>query len=62
MFLTSHDPADIEHLCRRAVVIDRGTIMLDTPVEKLINDYPDIQMEDIIASIFRNKPDSKVIS
>lgn len=35
VFLTSHDPSDIEHLCRRAVVIDRGTLVLDTSVEDL---------------------------
>lgn len=39
VFLTSHDPADIELLCRRAVVIDHGGIVLDSPVEKLRSDY-----------------------
>jgi len=39
VFLTSHDPADIEQLCRRAVVIDRGTVVLDSSVEKLKTDY-----------------------
>lgn len=39
VFLTSHDPADIEHLCRRAVVIDHGRLVLDSPVEKLRSDY-----------------------
>ena len=39
VFLTSHDPADIEHLCQRAVVIDHGELVLDSPVEKLRSDY-----------------------
>ena len=39
VFLTSHDPADIEQLCRRAVVIDHGELVLDTPVKKLKSDY-----------------------
>ncbi len=39
VFLTSHDPADIEHLCQRAVVIDHGGVVLDSPVEKLKCDY-----------------------
>jgi ABC-2 type transport system ATP-binding protein len=39
VFLTSHDPADIEQLCQRAVVIDHGCIVLDSPVEKLRSDY-----------------------
>lgn len=39
VFLTSHDPADIEQLCQRAVVIDNGALVLDSPVEKLRTDY-----------------------
>ncbi len=39
VFLTSHDPADIEQLCKRAVVIDRGDVVLDSPVERLKSDY-----------------------
>lgn len=39
VFLTSHDPSDIEHLCRRAVVIDRGTVVLDMPVSDLSQNY-----------------------
>lgn len=39
VFLTSHDPADIEHLCRRAVVIDHGTVVMDSLVEKLRSEY-----------------------
>ena len=39
VFLTSHDPADIEQLCRRAVVIDHGTLVLDAPVDTLKRDY-----------------------
>ncbi|SHH48476.1 ABC-2 type transport system ATP-binding protein [Sporobacter termitidis DSM 10068] len=39
VFLTSHDPADIEQLCRRAVVIDHGGIVLDASVERLKSDY-----------------------
>lgn len=39
IFLTSHDPADIEHICRRAVVIDHGAVVLDLPVEQLRRNY-----------------------
>ena len=39
VFLTSHDPADIEQLCRRAVVIDQGRVVLDSSVERLRSDY-----------------------
>lgn len=39
IFLTSHDAGDIEHVCRRAIVIDHGEIVLDQPVKKLKYDY-----------------------
>ncbi|AGA59356.1 ABC-type uncharacterized transport system, ATPase component [Thermobacillus composti KWC4] len=35
VFLTSHDPSDIEQLCRRAVVIHHGSVIFDAPVERL---------------------------
>ncbi|WP_245850680.1 ABC transporter ATP-binding protein [Paenibacillus herberti] len=38
VFLTSHDAGDIERLCRRAVVIHHGGIMVDGPVERLKRD------------------------
>jgi ABC-2 type transport system ATP-binding protein len=55
VFLTSHDPADIEHLCRRAVVIDHGNLVMDSPVENLKSDNQGKNMEDIIAAIFKNE-------
>ncbi|QBD81763.1 ATP-binding cassette domain-containing protein [Ktedonosporobacter rubrisoli] len=39
VFLTSHDAGDIEQICRRAIVINRGEIILDTPVARLKRDY-----------------------
>ncbi len=39
VFLTSHDAGDVEQLCRRAIVIDHGKIVLDEPVKKLKHDY-----------------------
>ena len=35
IFLTSHDTGDVEQVCRRAIVIDHGVIILDQPVKKL---------------------------
>jgi len=35
IFLTSHDAGDIEKLCRRVVIVDRGQILLDTTVQSL---------------------------
>jgi ABC-2 type transport system ATP-binding protein len=39
IFLTSHDAGDIELLCRRAMVIDHGSVIMDEPVKKLKYDY-----------------------
>ncbi|RKT57629.1 ABC transporter ATP-binding protein [Saccharothrix australiensis] len=35
LLLTTHDLDDIERLCRRLVVIDRGTVLADGPLEGL---------------------------
>lgn len=35
LFLTSHDLGDVEKLCRRAILINHGTIMLDEPLKNL---------------------------
>ena len=52
VFLTSHDPSDVENLCRRAIVIDHGRIMLDSTVAEIKDSRPGMSMEDIIAQIF----------
>ncbi len=39
VFLTSHDAGDVEQVCRRAIVINHGEIILDTPVAKMKSDY-----------------------
>lgn len=39
VFLTSHDTGDIEHLCRRVMVINRGSVILDTSVQDLKQNF-----------------------
>lgn len=39
VFLTSHDTGDIESLCKRVMVINHGTIILDDTVSTLRRDY-----------------------
>lgn len=39
VFLTSHDAGDVEQICRRAVVINDGQVVLDQPVKTLKYDY-----------------------
>ncbi|MBV9233358.1 MAG: ATP-binding cassette domain-containing protein [Candidatus Eremiobacteraeota bacterium] len=37
--LTTHDLADVERLCRRIVLIDRGTLIYDGDVDRIKNEY-----------------------
>jgi len=46
VFLTSHDAGDIEHLCKRVVIINRGQVILDGSVGALKRDYmPERQID-----------------
>jgi ABC-2 type transport system ATP-binding protein len=60
VFLTSHDPADIEQLCKRAVVIDQGAVMLDLSVDELKEKYTGSSMEDILVALYKNRPRSNL--
>src|SRR5437660_12845963 len=48
VFLTSHDAGDIEQVCRRAIVINHGEIILDTPVAKMKCDYLKVKTVDLL--------------
>ncbi|WP_127579709.1 ABC transporter ATP-binding protein [Paenibacillus koleovorans] len=39
LFLTSHDAGDVEQLCRRAIVVNHGTIILDDRVANLKRNF-----------------------
>jgi ABC-2 type transport system ATP-binding protein len=39
VILTTHDLADVERLCRRIVLIDKGTIIYDGDVERIKTEY-----------------------
>lgn len=39
VFLTSHDAGDVERLCKRAMIIDRGELIIDRPVKALKHEY-----------------------
>ncbi|HLW00525.1 MAG TPA: ATP-binding cassette domain-containing protein [Ktedonobacterales bacterium] len=53
VFLTSHDAGDVEQICRRAIVINDGQIILDAPVATLKREYLrsktiDLLLEEVI--------------
>jgi ABC-2 type transport system ATP-binding protein len=39
ILLTSHDTGDIERICERAIIIDRGRLLMDLPLERLRRDF-----------------------
>lgn len=39
IFITSHDLGDIEKLCKRIIIIDKGTIIKDEDIENLKHEY-----------------------
>lgn len=39
LFLTSHDTADIEQVCDRVIVLDKGKIIRDCPLRQLRTEY-----------------------
>jgi len=39
LFLTSHDTADIEQVCQRVIVLDHGTIILDSSLKEMKKNY-----------------------
>ncbi|MFZ5353655.1 MAG: ABC transporter ATP-binding protein [Bacillota bacterium] len=39
IFLTSHDAGDIEQLCKRAIIINHGVVVLNESIKKLKYDY-----------------------
>ncbi len=48
VLLTSHDAGDIEQICRRAIVINHGEIILDAPVSTLKRDYLKAKTVDLL--------------
>jgi len=63
VFFTSHDAGDIEQVCRRAIVINHGEIILDAPVAKMKRDYLKVKTVDLLlqepaASMLKTDPES----
>ncbi len=48
VLLTSHDAGDVEQVCRRAIVINHGEIILDAPVATLKRDYLKAKTVDLL--------------
>lgn len=69
IFLTSHDAGDIEQLCKRAIIINHGEIVLNEKIKTLKHDYlnqkeisvkyfNDIQTDHLDLDILKQKKNS----
>lgn len=47
VFLTSHDAGDIEKLCKRAIIVNKGTIVLNEQVKHLKYNYMNQKVIDV---------------
>ena len=47
IFLTSHDAGDIEQLCKRAIIINHGEVVLNETIKNLKHDYLNKKVIDI---------------
>ncbi len=50
IFLTSHDVGDIEKLCKRVIIVNKGKIIMDDTIQNLKSNKP---LEDIITEIYQ---------
>ena len=54
VFLTSHDAGDVEQVCRRVIVINHGSLILDEPVATLKREF--LQTKVIDLKLAENAP------
>ena len=54
VILTTHDVSDIETLCEKMLVIDKGLLLYDGNVSELKDLYKSQNLEDIIKNIYLN--------
>ena len=54
IILTTHDVSDIETLCEKMIIIDKGSLIYDGTLGDLKNKYKTTDLEEIIKNIYRN--------
>lgn len=59
LILTSHDMDDVEKVCDRVIVINKGIKVYDDLLKSLIDDYEKVRY---VRFIFDTKPDEKILS
>ncbi|MBO4844827.1 MAG: ATP-binding cassette domain-containing protein [Lachnospiraceae bacterium] len=52
IILTTHDVSDIESLCEKMIIIDKGALIYDGTLPQLKSDYRTTDLEEIIKKIY----------
>lgn len=58
LLITSHDMSDVEKVCDRVIVINKGSIVYDDSLKTLTNEY---SKEKFIKFIFKKMPEKRVL-
>jgi ABC-2 type transport system ATP-binding protein len=58
--LTSHYMADIQELCERVIIIDRGRIFFDGKLSEIVDRFADFKLVTIHCSNAENQPAEKL--
>ena len=53
ILLTSHDMKDLESICQRLIILEKGKILFDDPIDQLLLRYGGgVTLEEIIIRLF----------
>ena len=56
ILLTSHDMKDLESLCDRLIILEKGEILFDDPMDRLFEIYGEgLSLEEIIIELFEHR-------
>ena len=57
--MTSHDLKDMEWLCRRLIILEKGEILFDDEITKIFDNYPEAEtLEEIIIELFNGNTEN----
>lgn len=59
VFLTTHDVNDIDALCDRAIIIDKGNLIYDNSLDRIKADFSDngneqVELKDVLKKIYKS--------
>ncbi len=58
ILLTSHDMKDLESICQRLLILEKGKILFDDTIDKLLKEYGgEMTLEEIIIRLFEHEAD-----